>query len=194
MTGLDICPGELYLFPQRSSKAIYEYLGVQDDERLLFVCKSDTSTFRPRREQFLELRNKPGGAVRVRTSATDQLDGFTYTDPATFLDPNAAGLSQRQRQRIRTLKKDRLWALTVQFFTMKFDDTPEVGRTETWLASFIRSHSSEAEGLGLERSISASTLRRAVDDCGAPGIGRSTTSSQIRIGCAGRSGIRLSFV
>ncbi|MBZ9696459.1 MULTISPECIES: DDE-type integrase/transposase/recombinase [unclassified Mesorhizobium] len=167
--GLDIHPGELYIFPQRSSKAIYEYLGVEDDERLLFVCKSGTSTFRPDRDQFLELRNRPGGAVRVRTSAPDQADGFVYTDPATFLDPDADGFSSRERQRIRTLKKDRLWALTVQFFTIKFDDTPGVGLTEARLAKFIGEHASEAESVGLKRSISASTLRRAIHDCGASG-------------------------
>ncbi len=168
-TGLDIHPGELYLFPQRSSKEIYEYLGVGDDERLLFVCKSGTSTFRPDRDQFLELRNKPGGAVRVRTSAPDQSDGFAYTDPATFLDPDAVGISSRARQRIRTLKKSRLWALTVQFFTIKFDDTPGVRLSEKKLAKFIGEHCSEAESLGLEPSISASTLRRAIQDSGAPG-------------------------
>jgi putative transposase len=167
--GLDINPGDLYLFPQRSSKAIYEFLGVEDDDRLLFVCKSGASTFRPDREQFLQLRSKPGGAVRIRNSAPDQVDDFAYTDPATFLDPDAEGLSGRERQRIRTLQKDRLWAQTVQFYTIKYDDTPDVKLSEKKLSKFIRTYASEAKGIGLEQPISASTLRRAIHDCGVPG-------------------------
>jgi putative transposase len=167
--GLDIKPGELYLFPLRSSKAIYEYLGVEDDERLLFVCKSDTSTFRPNREQFLELRSKPGGAIRVRNVAPDQVEGFAYTDPATFLDPDAPGLTGKERHRIRTLQKDRQWALTVQFYTIKYDHSSEKKLSEKKLATFIRNNAPEANGLGLDQLISASTLRRAIHDCGTPG-------------------------
>jgi putative transposase len=166
---LDVQPGELYLFPHRSSNAIFEYLGVEEDGRLIFVCKSGASTFRPDRDQFVELRSKPGGAVRVRTSEAEQADSFAYTDPVTFLDPDAPGLSSRERQRIRTLRKDHLWALTVQFFTIKYDETPDVGLTEKKLAGFITRHSPEAERLGFERSISASTLRRAVHECGELG-------------------------
>lgn len=166
---LDVQQGELYLFPGRSSKAVYEYLGEEEDGRLLFVCKSGTSTFRPDREFFAELRSKPGGAIRVRTSAPEQAESFVYTDPATFLDPDASGLSSRERRRIRTLRRDRLWALSVQYFTIKYDETPDVGLTEKKLTRFIGDHSEEAEKLGLVRSISASTLRRAIHDCGEPG-------------------------
>lgn len=167
--GVDIHPGELYLFPQRSRNSIYEFHGVEEDDRYLFVSKSGSSTLRLPPEQFLDLRNTPNGAVRIRTSGPEQTGSFVYTDPATFLDPNTPGLPQRERQRIATLKKDRRWALTVQFFTLTFDETPGIRLSELALASFIRSHAAEAERLGLERSISASTLRRAIHNCGVPG-------------------------
>ena len=168
-SGLDIHPGELYLFPQRSPSTIYEFLGFEDDERLLFVSKSGTSTLRLHQDQFLELRNRPGGAVRVHTSLPDQVESFVYTDPATFLDPDTGDLTSRERKRIRTLKKDRLWALTVQFFTIKFDETPGISLSDPGLLSFIREHASEAESIGLGCSISASTLRRAINGRGEPG-------------------------
>lgn len=167
-TRIELEPGELFAFPRRFPDDVFEYHGTDDHGCLVFVGKSRPTTFRLDREQFIEMRITPGAAVRVQRSAPEQLEGFVYTDPATFLDPATPGLSGRERNRIWSLRKKRWWAKTVQFFTIKFDQTPKVGLTEKKLAQFISDHGGEAEALGLGRP-SASTLRRAIHGCGTPG-------------------------
>lgn len=167
--GLDAQPGELFLFPGRSLTTVYELNTCDGADRFVFVSKSDTSTFRLRREDFARLWREPNGALRIQAPANCEPKSFTYTDPSTFADPDAPGLSQRQRQRILTLKKDHRWALTVQFFTKKYDEASDVSRSDDGLDIFIASHSKEAESLGLVPLISASTLRKATLERGSVG-------------------------
>lgn len=171
---IDICPGELYLFPHVSRDAVYEHSGTDRTGELVFVCKTNSSTLRLAPERFLFMRTEPGQAVRINIGGRQsedftQSESFTYTDPATFLDENSPGLSQRERQRIRSSKKDMVSAMTVQFYTELYDETPDVSLSENALSKFISSHAADAALLGLGKPISASTLRRAIHDKGAPG-------------------------
>lgn len=168
-TELDVAPGELYLFPEHSRTAVFELHSRDGADRLIFVSKSDRATLRLRANEFVRLRNKANGAIRIPAPERRESESFEYTDPATFSDPYASGLSLRERDRILSLKKSYRWALTVQFFTKKYDDAPEISRSDAGLDQFIAGHSQEANSLGLEPLISASTLRKATVERGSNG-------------------------
>jgi putative transposase len=168
-TALDIEHGELYLFPERSRTTVFELHGSDGANRLIFVSKSDTTTLRLGLEEFSELRNRPNGAIRVPKPDRKLSESYVYTDPATFIDPTASSLSVRERARILALKKSHLWALSVQFYTRKYDEAPETSRSDDGLDQFIASHSQEAQSIGLLPLISASTLRKAIKERGTSG-------------------------
>ena len=77
-TALNVHPGEL--FPKRSQNLIYEFHGEKEGDRFLFICKSDSLTFRHRREQFQEMFTSQKGAIRVRIAPPEQVGSFVYTD------------------------------------------------------------------------------------------------------------------
>jgi putative transposase len=165
----DLAKGELYLFPHDGEDAIFEYVGLDRSQRVVFVGKTSKTTKKLCKDEFVALRNRESGhrAIRV-VDARRASASASAVDPREFMDENDPKLSGRDRNAITRLRRKRLRARSLYFFCCRFDAEP-VGTGEISLTRFIRKHAAEAERQKLESHYSASTLRRALRHHGAPG-------------------------
>lgn len=171
VTDLDITVGELYslILPDSDVPLLADFVKEMRDGRLMFKREGTDREIYVEIDVFETMRCD-GRAKRIRLDSNRHIIDDHEIDPRTILDPDDPNITLKER-RARLLQQERLERQrTLRFYVMKYDDTPNVGRGRLGVEKFIKDNLYDAMEKGFTWKPSPSSLLRAVDECGTPGV------------------------
>lgn len=169
---IDATPGELYLFPKLSQHAVFEFIEIKRNGKMIFAERGGGSRTRTLSiVEFEKLRTDPSGLMRVsrqiNASRSPEVD-LEDSDPLILMDEDSPGLNARQRDKIASSKKKIKRARTLRFYVLRYDEQPGISLSTPDLDNFIGRNKGDAIAEGFDWVPSASTVRIAIHECGEP--------------------------